>query len=258
LKRKSFTHLSVVTKITLILLFIGVASSCKSKKKLDNSDEVMERSSALALKSISEMNTSFPYSTMRGKGRVRGTGISQGFKIEIRQEWGKIVWIDISANLMGIKVARLLASADSLHVINRLNKSYISSDIKYLRRYTGLADFQIFQALISGQLITTPPRKSKLMLYEGLWIMEFTFKDAKVEAAYEADTFFLVRQKIVQANGDHLTAMYQKKANGEMTDIRLFGNYEGDAVELNISIDTFDADSKPSFPFQIPSGYSKE
>lgn len=219
---------------------------------------MIEHSSALALKSISEVNTSFPYSTMRGKGRVRGAGIAQGFKIEIRQEWAKIVWIDISANLMGIKVARLLASADSLHVINRLNKSYISSDIEYLKRYTGLADFQIFQSLISGQLITTPPKKAKLMLSEGLWIMAFTYKDAEVEAAYDADTFLLVRQKIMQANGDQVTAMYQKKSNGEMTDIRLFGNYEGDAVELNISIDTFDADSKPSFPFQIPSGYSKE
>ncbi len=258
MKRNCLLHLGIVAKIALTLLILGVTSGCKSKKKVESSDEVMDLSSAMALSSITEVNTSFPYSTMRGKGRVRGAGISQGFKIEIRQEWEKVVWIDISANLMGIKVARLLANPDSLHVINRLSKSYISSDIEYLKRYTGLADFQIFQALISGQLITAPPRKVTMKQSEGLWIMEFTYRDAKVEASYDAGTYFLVRQKIVQANGDQVTAMYQKRPNGEITEISLFGNYEGDAVELNISVDTFDANSKPSFPFQIPSGYKKE
>lgn len=245
---------NIAKKISIFMILAAIAIGCKSKKKFIAEEEYEDVATAMVIEKTIASNAPANYTSIRGKGRFKGMGTSQGFKIDIRQTQGETVWIDISANMLGIKVARLLATPDSLLLYNRLDKTYLRSSVEELQKFTGLADFHYFQALLSGQLITTPPKKTMMKMQEGTWQMEFSLENTRVRAVFDASSYFLIRQEIQLPEGERLIAQYQKNERGDLEQISLFGSYEGQPAELNISVDAVD-NTKPTFPFEIPRGY---
>lgn len=70
----------------------------------------------------------------------------------IRIAHGEAIWISMTA-LMGIEVARVLVTPDSIKVINRLQSEYVRKPFVYLRNYTGSGlDFSSLERLLVGDV----------------------------------------------------------------------------------------------------------
>ena len=66
--------------------------------------------------------------TAQLKGKAQFNGNQYPINAQLRMRKDSVIWISASA-FLGIEAARLLLTPDSFKMINRLNSTYISSDI---------------------------------------------------------------------------------------------------------------------------------
>ncbi|WP_372754585.1 DUF4292 domain-containing protein [Labilibaculum sp.] len=79
-------------------------------------------------------------------------GISKSFKGSIKIEKDSLIWIDITASV-GIPVARLLISPDSVKMINRLKKNYFVDDLDFFSEKLNVdLDFYAFQSILTNSI----------------------------------------------------------------------------------------------------------
>ncbi|PKQ63539.1 hypothetical protein BZG02_09205 [Labilibaculum filiforme] len=79
-------------------------------------------------------------------------GITKSFKGSIKIEKDSIIWIDITASV-GIPVARLLITPDSVKMIDRLKKTYFIDDFGFFSDKLNLdLDFYSFQSILTNSI----------------------------------------------------------------------------------------------------------
>lgn len=72
------------------------------------------------------------------------------FTASIRMRKDSAIWLSVSPAL-GLEVARVLITRDSIRVIDRLNGEYYSKDYRYFTTYTSMpVTYDLLQDLISG------------------------------------------------------------------------------------------------------------
>jgi hypothetical protein len=245
-------------KHLLILVAIATITACSSRKKIVEGSDISIEDTEL-VEQINVTNEAPAFFSARGKGRFSGAGINQGFKIDVRSTRDSIIWIDISAAIMGIKVARLVATPDSVLFYNRLDKTYMRSSISELNKLVrGPVDFKDLQALINGEPIAVMEKKSKLEKREGLWHHEVNGVERVLSLRFDASTFLLVAQSVdYPIEKQRIDANYRKNGGrGSVPEeIVLSTIYKGDSIELQLNFDQIDTERQPSYPFEIPRGY---
>ncbi|MCC5918283.1 MAG: DUF4292 domain-containing protein [Cryomorphaceae bacterium] len=246
-------------KSILILAIFSIATACSSKKKVAEKEDEIDMENMILIDQIIQTNLSPAFYSAKGKGRFNGMGVNQGFKIEIRSIRDSILWIDVSAALFGIKVARLMATPDSVHFYNRLEKSYLQSSITDLQKLVkGPVNFYDLQALINGQPIGSLGKGTKLENREGQWIHLNNSPSREVLLRFDAGTFQLLAQGIsYPLEKQSVQASYRKDSESIPLpkEINLSTVYKNDDIRLSINLDEVNSESPPHFPFSIPSGY---
>ncbi|MBI1315520.1 DUF4292 domain-containing protein [bacterium] len=85
-------------------------------------------------------------------------GRETSFKVEMRFERDKQIWINVSDPLMGISVARLLLTPDTALMYNRLDQTYTATTPEALTRRWGLTfSFADVQDLLLANVPQTQP-----------------------------------------------------------------------------------------------------
>jgi len=133
----------------LVFLFscktTSVAVKTPSAPKMDASAVILDSVKAHA----------FQFQWFSGKAKVEVTGGNQktDFTANFRIKKDSAIWISISPAL-GIEVARMLMTKDSIRVIDRLDKKRYTRGYDFFKSYTGLpVDFYTVQNLIVGNLL---------------------------------------------------------------------------------------------------------
>lgn len=102
------------------------------------------------------------------------------FTGQIRMKKDSAIWVSLSPAL-GIEMARLIITTDSVKFINRINKSYYIGDFKNIQTLLDAnIDFDIFQSILLGNDLTY-------------------YEDGKFRATYDSREYHLVtagRQKL--------------------------------------------------------------
>lgn len=79
-------------------------------------------------------------------------GITKNFKGSIKIEKDSIIWIDITASV-GIPVARLLITPDSVKMMDRLKKTYFVDDFGFFSDKLNMdLDFYSFQSILTNSI----------------------------------------------------------------------------------------------------------
>ena len=90
---------------------------------------------------------------LRGSGRYTAPSTGQNFNFDVRAIRDSLIWVDISAQLLGIKVARAIIYPDSVAMINRLEKTYYTGTLDQLQNIIGTNyTFSQLQAIFFGNL----------------------------------------------------------------------------------------------------------
>lgn len=140
-------------KVFFILISFSLAFSisCKTKKVAVNQVKLEEN--PLVAESIEKLkNNNLEYSTLSARldGDFKSEAQNASFKTNIRIKKDSIIWMSATA-LMGIEVFRIIITPDSVKFLNRLNKTYLVSDLENLSKIANVyVDFELIESLLTA------------------------------------------------------------------------------------------------------------
>lgn len=139
---------------------------------------------------------------------------SKSFQANIRIKRDSAVWISISPAL-GIEVARVLITRDSIKFINRLNGSYFKGDIHYLNQMMQVdVNFEMIQAVLTGNAYLHYSVDKYISDRENGERILSTFKKRRLRRENELDMPQILSQEI------WFSPVYQKITRMELTDYK--------------------------------------
>ena len=139
-------HLIKLILFGLIIIILGSCASRRSiiKKpiKAEGPEYLFEKLLEKELK-FNTFSGKFKADYLYGKKKTE-------FKGQIRMEKDSIIWLSFSPAL-GIEVARLVITNDSIKFLNRLEKTYFIGDYEFVNKFLETnIDFDILQSFIIG------------------------------------------------------------------------------------------------------------
>ena len=200
------------------------------------------------------------------------------FKAQLRIQKDSVIWMSFSPAL-GIEIARLMITKDSVKFINRVNKTYFIGDYKFVNDFLKTnIDFDVFQSFITGndfqyyekaefkasvdnreyKLYTTSRHKLKefvkqsdenpVVFIQNIWLNPDNFKITSVKI------------KEIEKENKKLEAFYN---NFKMIDGQLFPvdvSFEiSTEIDISVSIDysKIALNKSMRFPFKVPGKYDR-
>jgi uncharacterized protein DUF4292 len=187
-----------------------------------------------------------------------------------------IIWISISP-LLGIEVARIIATRDSIKFLDRFNKQYSATDYKYINKMFDLnIEFDIMQGVITGNIFSYKKNKFNSVYIDDKYYILSTLSKSKLNRSLEEDD---PSKAIVQDMWiDDLTykiiklSIEDKRVNKKLltkyddfneTDGGLFpfkSNTQIIAsknITINLEFTKVSLNQNLTYPFRIPASYDK-
>lgn len=127
-------------RLILMMLLCGLLFvSCKTKRKvvipvLDTSTDIVV-ANAESIKTFEMSNLDFRTFSGRAKAKIELGKRVNDVTLNIRIERDKAIWLSVTA-MLGVEVARVMITPDSVKIINRLQGEYIGKPFAYIYNYT--------------------------------------------------------------------------------------------------------------------------
>lgn len=247
-----------------IILIISIAIfivSCKSKK------EAFEMEDAVTSKVVTmHYNNEAKFETLNSRMRLKyqDEERSQSVTVSFRMEKDSTIWM--SAQLLGIPLAKALITRDRVSYFEKINKTYFDGDYSLLSKWLGTPlDFEKLQNLLLGQTIydlredryklTESTRGYQLVPANGAVIIKKLF-------LLDPQSYKATAQQLSQDKENRsVTVTYPKyqRVSGQTLpeDIRIVANESGKGTQIEISMRSVILNEPVTFPFEIPSGYEE-
>ena len=245
-----------------LLSLIFIISSCSTNKEISRS-RLKHYSANHIIREIEDNN--FEFDNFEAKFDVKMKGDNKlGLKGQLRMQNDSLIWFSLSLKL-GIEMARVMITEDSLKFINRSNKTYIAENLDYVNKILPIeASIKLLQDILVGNsnqidrkdnyTVTIENNSYKLMsnknsvLRSDIWVTPKTFRISQ----YDIRLFDDDRNNI-QLQYDNF-----QKIDGKSlpTEIRFKLN-SGDDINLEIKYSEIKVGEKPSFPFNITKKYER-
>jgi len=147
----------------LVMVGMLVFTSCKTKRKIampshDVPSEV-SAANAASIKTFELNNLDFHTFSGRAKTKIELDKKVHDVTLHVRIERNKAIWLSVSA-ILGVEVARVLITPDSVKILNKLQGEYIVKPFDYIYNYTNrgitFATLQdLLMANVSSNLLRT-------------------------------------------------------------------------------------------------------
>lgn len=205
------------------------------------------------------------FRTLQGRLAVNyeSPGRSQNVTVSFRMKKNDTIWM--SGQLLGIPLAKVLITPDSVKFYEKITQTYFDGDFSLLSDLLGIPlDFQKVQNLLIGQTIydlrEEPYRLTESTKGYQLESVEQTFLDKLF--LLDPGNYKAVAQQLGQQQKNRsLTITYPEYQRiGEHIlprEIEVIANEEGEQTGINLVFRSIEMDVPVSFPFSIPSGYEE-
>jgi hypothetical protein len=271
----NFTWRNGLLLIIAILIVAGF-SSCKSKRSLIKVP-IKEEGPEYLFNKLKQNEFRFQSLSAKFKAEYSINKKLFEFKGQVRIVKDSLIWVTFGQDL-GIEMARLMITQDSVKFLDRFNKKYFVGDYKFVNEFLKTnIDFGILQSIILGndfeyyenakfkaavdgrEYRLTTSGRSKLKKYvrnsadderiflQSIWLNPDNFKITRL------------RMKELTQNSKKLTAVYSdfEDIHGRLFPFRV--EYEVDAespVKVKVKYSKIVLNEPLKFPFKIPSKYS--
>lgn len=168
-----------------LMAFALLATACKNRRITIINRDLPPRSAERVLEqAIDAQRPATRYYSGRASVELKLPDQSRSFKAHIRSVQDSAAWVSV-VPLLGIEVARLLLTPDSLKVIDKVSDRYFAGDTSTARRKFGLPpDLKLFQqALIGAAIGLDPNEKYRSDREEGHYVLTSREKRRFVRAA---------------------------------------------------------------------------
>ncbi len=280
---KLIRQFRVCTAIPLLLaagLLLGLVG-CKARQKAPapvvRDEKRPEDKSAPDLQQLISDN-SFKATTLTAKAAVKSIIGDQenSFNINLRIYTDSAIWISITP-LLGIEVARVLVTRDSVKFIDRLNKKYSVSDFQFLNDLLQVSvDFDIIQGVLTGNLFAYKKNKFNSVYIEERYYILSTLSKRQLKRSLEDpdinkpivqdlwvdDTTYRITRLNVedQRLNKSLLTDYEdhRQTDGGSFPFKSKTVIKADKIlKIDIEYQKISLNNDIEFPFNIPIGYER-
>ncbi len=265
----------------LTVAFYSTLPSCKTRHK--SITPVVKEPGKNEDKSAPDLQQlitdhAFKANNLNGKASVKSVTGNQtmSFTINFRMQTDSLIWISVSP-LLGIEVARVLISKDSVKYIDRINNRYSITDYRLLNDLFDVnVDFEIIQGILTGNLFSYKKNKfNSVYLEDGLYILSTLSKRKLKRSLEDVDVSKPVVQDMwVDGSSYRITRLriedqrMNKSLDTQYSDHRLTEGglfpfrsvtlvQTGQLVKIDIDFSKIIINSNPEFPFNIPDSYER-
>lgn len=263
----------------LVLSFL--LFSCKSKKEISRKEikDLLEDSLSTSQLLSNMKKNEFTFETLSIKATVE-TQVKRktnSFKATIRMRKDSAIWMSVTP-LLGIEVARMLVTPDTVLFIDRIHQRYFTGNFSVISQLFHVdLDFDMLQSLLLGNSIAFEENEKIISQPDRHMFFLGTTKKRKVKKAIKKDKesklkddtqsiwldpfTFKIRELFITDNKSEqsLRAVYK---NFQQTENQLFPTSLHFTVSsaqntyLSVEYAKLSAESEITMPFSIPEKYS--
>lgn len=204
-------------------------------------------------------------------------GNETSFTIHLRSKRDSALWISVTP-LLGIEVARVLITPDSIKVLDRIHGKYQVSTFEYINKLLQMkVNFEIVQALLAGNFFAYKKNENKfnsVYLEDRYYILSSLTKHKLKRSLEEKDPNKPVIQDCYVDTNYRITRMNieDQKINKTLetnyqdfriTDGGLFPFYSQTKItaeknfQITINYSKVEVGAPQEFPFNIPNNYER-
>ena len=246
----------------LFILMITLASCGPKKAKMG---AVPPEDAAVTAVVQQHYQNEADFETLQGKLSVQyqDEERNQAVTVNFRMKKNDTIWM--SGQLLGIPLAKVLITPNSVQFYEKITRTYFDGDFRLLSDVLGTPlDFQKIQNLLLGQTIYDL-RKERYQLTES--VRGYQLKP--VEQGYlnklfllDAGNFKALAQQIGQEKenrGVTITYPEYQKIEGRIFPgaIEILANEGAHNTRIDMNFRSLEFNKPVSFPFSIPSGYEE-
>ncbi|MBS1737464.1 MAG: DUF4292 domain-containing protein [Bacteroidetes bacterium] len=183
----------------------------------------------------------------------------------IRMKKDSIIWVSISATFLNIEAFRILITADSIMILNKLDKTYESHPLEYLETVSQIPlTFSTLQDLLIGNPIYVGDSILSFKKTENYFFVSTIDSLFKNLLTIEAGNFQLEKSKLddrgVNQNrtADLYYSNYENTNNFAFPTFRQIMVAEKSSVNIFLNFKQYEFNKELSYPFSIPRNYKKK
>ena len=141
---------TLIPKLLILILLLGSIQACKSRRDIILVSDELLRSPERALRTLHANQADFQFYSARFSGDALWEGKSYPVSGSLRMEKDKAIFLSV-APFLGIEVARVLITPDTVKFINRLQSRFFVGDIEFINDLLGAElDFYMLQSILTG------------------------------------------------------------------------------------------------------------
>lgn len=264
-----------IKSIVIIMGLLIVISSCKTVRSIYKAP-LKEQGASYLFNQLKENELSYDYFNAKFNLNFTKNKKKTSFKGQIRIQKDSMIWVSFSP-LLGIEVARMLITTDSVKFINRMNKTFFKGDYKYLNDYldTNL-DFDILQALIMGNDLrhyengkfraSIDKHQYKLSTAARHKLKKFVKSQSESPQVYiqniwlDPETFKISQVSLKEIKKEHkkLQANYEGflEVNEQLFPKNVYFDLHSESrIEVKLAYSKITVNKALNFPFRVPKRY---
>ena len=170
--------------------------ACGSSKDVVTSF-LENRSSKLIIKKVNQNHLDYNWFTAKLNGKIEVDGTDTPVSVNLRIRKDSVIWLSVSA-LLGIEVARIQITPDSLKLINRINKTFWTGDFEDLEStYRIPAKHEKLEEILVGQ-ISLDNQKMKSIVSENKYLLFNKNKKEHPQSKAWIDNRFLIHTFLLE------------------------------------------------------------
>lgn len=274
----NFTPIIMRTKLGLIagILMIAILIGCAGKRQAIV-EPLKDAKSAYLLEELAREELRFDwFSAKFSIDYIYDKKLTE-FKGQIRIRKDSVIWLSFSPAL-GIEMARIKITNDSVFYMNRINKTYIKGDYRFISEFLKTnIDFDILQSIIIGNdfqfyekskfRASVVNQEYKLTTTERHKLKKFVKQDETFVKAFYQDiwlnpeNFKISRVTIKEITNDNkLDAYYSdlREHEGQLFPFKIVYEISSDEkITVKVKYSRIRIDEPFTCPFTIPGKYEK-
>lgn len=247
-------------KWAIFFVAILLISSCGTKRK-SASISKDTHGTTVTVGNMEINNLDFHSFSGRAKAKIEFANQQHDVTLNFRINRDQTIWISVTA-LLGIEVARILITPDSVKILNKLQAEYIHKPFNYIHRYTNPGiTFATLQDLFMGNVSLTLLRTDQLTVADSGDEMQLVGVKDQLSFQYSLNTNRRpkVFRLVPMATDQSMESYYGKYAD--------FGGYDfpqnqhiqlrGENMKINAQLEYNKVvfNEILEFPFSVPARY---
>jgi len=272
IKIAAFSRAGIISSFILIIML----SACSTKRHIIK-EPLKEAGSIHLLEQLALNELQFScFSAKFSIDYIYDKKLTE-FKGQIRIKKDSIIWLSFSPAL-GIEMARLKITNDSVFFMNRINKTYLRGDYRFINDYLQTnIDFDILQSFIIGNdfqfyekskfKASVDKQEYRLSTAQRSKLKKFAKKDETEAKAFiqniwlNPENFKITRVNIKEITNDKkLDAYYSnfKDHEGQLFPFDIVFEITADEkITVKVDYSRIRLDEPLTFPYSIPSKYER-